>query len=194
VVVPGGGDVPSNVVHTVTVVDALSRIAAGAPAGVYDLVSLPVWSWRQVLEEETRTLGTALAIEAPALDPFAAREGPLVAARAWTRRTASTLFAAPRMREAALSAIAHLPESVNLRLQSQHFRRRAGAEIGALRARRCPTRPSRCRRSCLGASPGSRRRSNCCAAGRERSARRRGRGSFPPRASGSSRARGTSRV
>jgi len=88
-----------------------------------------------VLEEETRTLGTALAIEAPALDPFAAREGPLVAARAWTRRTASTLFAAPRMREAALSAIAHLPESVNLRLQSQHFRRRAGAEIGALRAR-----------------------------------------------------------
>src|SRR4029079_1833711 len=35
VVVPRGGALPSNVVHTLTVVDALSRIAAGAPAGVY---------------------------------------------------------------------------------------------------------------------------------------------------------------
>jgi hypothetical protein len=126
--VPRAGTGRSNVTHTVTIVDALLRIAAGEERpGTYDLVSFPAWSWRDVLAFEADQAGVPLRLQEGNLE---APAGPM----GRVRRAAATVLASPRTREAGLSLIAHLPESFNLRLQAQHFRRRAAAEIGALRA------------------------------------------------------------
>ncbi len=130
VVVHRGGEGRANVTHTVSIVDALLRIAEGAERpGTYDLVSVPPWSWREVLAQEAESAGVPLRLEDGGKAPRTGLAAPI---RGWLAR----LLAASRTRELGLSLIAHLPESLNLRVQAQHFRRRAAAEIGALRNRR----------------------------------------------------------
>ncbi len=138
VVVPRGGELAANVTHTVTIVDAILKIAAGRETpGTYDLTSFPNWSWRQVLEEEARQAGVPLAIEVPDTEPFeAAARSFLTRARGRVRQQLGGLLASPRTRELGLALIAYLPESVNVRIQSRHFKRRAAAEIGQLKHRR----------------------------------------------------------
>ncbi|HEX5043068.1 MAG TPA: NAD(P)-dependent oxidoreductase [Candidatus Polarisedimenticolaceae bacterium] len=129
VVVPRGGEGRANVTHTVTIVDALLRIAAGAERpGTYDLVSVPPLSWREVLGLQASAAGVPLRLQ----DGGTPAPGGIAAAvRGWLGRQ----LTAPRTREVGLSLIAHLPESLNLKVQAQHFRRRAAAEIAALGAR-----------------------------------------------------------
>lgn len=138
VVVPRDGALAASVTHTVTIVDAILKIAAGGETpGTYDLTSFPNWSWRQVLEEEARQAGVPLQIELPDTDPFeAAAQGFLARTKGGLRAQAGRLLASPRTRELGLALIAHLPESWNLRTQSRHFQRRAAAEIGRLGERR----------------------------------------------------------
>jgi nucleoside-diphosphate-sugar epimerase len=127
VAVPDLGRRASNVAHTVTVADAVLRVAAGSdPPGTYDLLSIPTWTWQEVLADEAARAGVPLHL-LPA-DGDGAPSGLL-------RAAASRVLGAPRTREVALSLIAHLPEAFNLRVQSQYFRRRAAAEIASLRAR-----------------------------------------------------------
>lgn len=134
VIVPQEGELGSNVTHTATIVDAILKIGRGSETpGTYDLVSFPVWSWREVLLHEAGTAGVDVQFEAPAVDPFAAaKPGILARLKAGARSTAGTLLASPRTREIGLTWIAHLPEAINLRLQSRHFQRRAAAEIARL--------------------------------------------------------------
>ena len=127
VTVPEEGRRSSNLVHTVTVAEAVLRVGLGSdPPGTYDLLSAPLWTWRDVLAEEAAAAGVPLRILSA--DPAGDGRGLL-------RGVAARLLAAPRTRELALSLIAHLPEKLNLEAQSRHFRRRAAAEIAALRAR-----------------------------------------------------------
>ena len=129
VVVPRGGEGRANVTHTVTIVDALLRLAEGGERpGTYDLVSVPAWSWREVLAYEAEAAGVPLRLQDGGTIPEASFAGAI---RGWLARQ----LAAPRTREIGLSLIAHLPESFNLRMQAQHFRRRAAAEIAARGAR-----------------------------------------------------------
>jgi nucleoside-diphosphate-sugar epimerase len=137
VVIPRGGEYGSNLVHTVTVADALIQIAGGRERpGTYDLLSVPDWSWKEVLSGEADALGAELHLEAPERDPFeAAGRGPLSRIRSMAVGFGRTVLASPRTREMALSAMGHLPESFNLRAQAQHYRRRARMEIAELVAR-----------------------------------------------------------
>jgi dTDP-4-dehydrorhamnose reductase len=129
VVVARGGEGRANVTHTVTIVDALQRIAAGAERpGTYDLVSVPPLSWREVLALEAEAAGVPLQLQDGGTP---GPRGMAAAVRGWLGRQ----LASPRARELGLSLVAHLPESLNRRVQAQHFRRRAAAEIAALRAR-----------------------------------------------------------
>lgn len=134
VVVPRGGEDPSNVVHTATIVDAVLAVASGKePAGTYDLVCSPSWIWRTVLEHEAARIGGVLRIEEPVppVDSFRrAPRGP----RAWL----APLLASRSAREVGLIALGFMSAATNLRVQSDHFRRRAGAEIAQL-ARRAPS-------------------------------------------------------
>jgi nucleoside-diphosphate-sugar epimerase len=127
----------SNVVHTATIVDAILTAARGdSTPGVYDLVSTPCWTWRQLLEQEAAALGRTPQLVAIEPDPMiAGRSGMIAKARLALRRMASRILATPRTREIGLSVSAWLSPSLNLRLQSANFRRRAVSEIAALRAR-----------------------------------------------------------
>jgi nucleoside-diphosphate-sugar epimerase len=134
VTLPHRGEVGSNVTHTVTIVDAILKIAGGGEVpGTYDLVSHPVWSWREVLLQEAAAGG--VDVQLVASSPGAGGvSGPGLVSRIASagRRVMASLLNSPRTREIALTWIAYLPESVNLRLQSRHFRRRAVAEIARL--------------------------------------------------------------
>ena len=144
VVVPWAGDYPSNVVYTATIVDAILAIAAGRePAGTYDLVCSPGWSWRQVLEHEAACCGADLRIEEPVPPlPNAGPTGRLsVDWIARARSLASRFLASPRTREMGLIALNFLSAETNLRMQSAHFRRRAQAEIDRL-SQRLPSNES----------------------------------------------------
>lgn len=135
--VPKGGALGSNVTHTVTIVDAILKIAAGGEQpGVYDLVCSPAWSWQEVLAHEAGRAGTPLVVEEPFPDPFAsAAVGLFARLKGAVRSVAASVLASPRTREIGLRWIAYLPESVNLRLQSRNFQRRAAAEISLLSVR-----------------------------------------------------------
>jgi nucleoside-diphosphate-sugar epimerase len=135
VVVPWSGEYPSNVVYTATIVDAVLAIAAGREsAGTYDLLCSPQWSWRVVLEHEAAQLGTTLRLEEP-MPPWprsgrAARFPGAVAVRA--RAVAARFLATNRSRELGLVALNYLSPDANLKAQSEHFQRRARAEIDRL--------------------------------------------------------------
>ena len=141
VVVPWSGDYPSNVVYTVTIVDATLAIASGRePAGTYDLLCSPSWTWRAVLEHEAMRCGASLELDEPVPPPAREliagryRRGYAARARAW----AAGLLATPRSRELGLIALNFLSAEANLKAQSAHFSRRAGAEIARL-AHRFPS-------------------------------------------------------
>ncbi len=144
VVVPWAGDYPSNVVYTATIVDAILAIAAGKePAGTYDLVCSPAWTWRQVLEDEAMRSGTDLRIEEPVPPlPNAGPAGRLpVDWIKWSRAIVSRLLDSQRTREIGLIILNFLSAETNLRVQSEHFRRRAQAEIDRL-SQRLPSNES----------------------------------------------------
>jgi dTDP-4-dehydrorhamnose reductase len=129
VIAPRAGAGRSSVTHTVTIADALLRIAEGGERpGTYGLVSVPALSWREVLALEADAVGIPLRLREKSTGTS---PGIAAAVRAWMTRQ----LASPRTKEGGLSLIAHLPESLNLRVQAQHFRRRAAAEIAALAAR-----------------------------------------------------------
>lgn len=134
VTLPCKGDVGSNVTHTVTIVDAILKIAYGGELpGTYDLVSRPAWSWSEVLLHEAAAANVKIRLEAPASGPGGgAMPGILDMFASAIRRMLAAILSSPRTRELGLTWIAHLPESVNLRLQSRHFKRRAVAEIALL--------------------------------------------------------------
>ena len=133
--VPEGGAFDSNVIHTVTIVDAIIRILRRLEKpDTYDLVNVPQWTWRRVLEHDADAIGCDLTL-APAGGGTGSVPGrgslDLLAGAA--RATVS----APAARETGLRVLARLSEDMNERAQAQHFRRRATAEAAAVR----PPRP-----------------------------------------------------
>lgn len=136
VIIPWGGEYPSNVVYTATIVDAILAIAAGREtAGSYDLVCPPEWTWRLALEHEAACIGVDLRIAAPVPE---LRRGGDVEQGGWAARVralVSRLLATERSRELGLIALNYLSTETNLRAQSAHFQRRARAEIDRLSQR-----------------------------------------------------------
>jgi hypothetical protein len=130
VVVPWAGEYPSTVVYAATIAEAVLGIAAGRePAGAYDLICPPEWTWRLALEHEAACCGAELRIEesVPELRPVDGRAFGAWPAR--VRALASGLLGSPRVRELGLIALNYFSAETNLRAQSEHFQRRAKAEI-----------------------------------------------------------------
>lgn len=139
VVIPWAGACPSNVVYTATIVDAVLAIAAGRePAGTYDLICSPAWTWRAVLEHEAAASGAVLRTEEP-IPAIPRAGGAGRGTGAWfarARALASTLLAARRTREIGLIVLNFLSADANLGAQSAHFKRRARADIDRISQRR----------------------------------------------------------
>ncbi len=131
--IPWAGGGKSNTTHTVTIADAIAKIAAGiiATPGVYDLVNFPQWSWAEVYADEARAAGLTFvpSRSATVLPP---KSGT---ARELLRRITGLFSGSTTVREIGLRLAARLPLATNQWLQARHFRARALAEIAALTAR-----------------------------------------------------------
>ena len=126
-------DVPSNLVYTATIVDAIRRIAAGTvPPGVYDLMCAPQLGWREVHEIEGRIAG----IHAPILRA-AAPATPASPLRGALRGLAR-LFVGERSRNGIAKLLAHAPPRLNARAHAWWHLARARAEISRLHRHEVP--------------------------------------------------------
>jgi nucleoside-diphosphate-sugar epimerase len=141
IAMPEGGAKLSNTVYTATIVDALLKLREGrVHPGIYDLMSVPQWTWRQVYEFEAARSGLTLAID-PIPGATRRRSGllpigalPKAAATATIRR----MQRSPKVKEIAMWWLSRFPESVAAKAQAAHFRTRARTEIAALDHRASP--------------------------------------------------------
>lgn len=124
------GERKSNVIFTVTIADALCAIgnSKAGPPGLYDLVNVPQWTWREIYEYEAARLDLPVTFEA---DP--------------TAGTVQRPRATPSLKGAAVSAItslglkdlglrmaSRLPASMNDAMKAEAYVNRARAEIAQL--------------------------------------------------------------
>lgn len=124
-------DKPSNVVHTVTLRDAVLKCGSGrTPAGTYSIVNEPQWTWREVCEHYAPDEGT-LHYESPngsssALKTALGKAWSVIEDRERTLRTATV----------------YIPDTVNEWLFHRYLRRQRGGELGALRGKKSLRRPA----------------------------------------------------
>jgi nucleoside-diphosphate-sugar epimerase len=131
--IPWADERKSNTTHTVAIADAIIKIAmhaAGTP-GVYDLVNVPQWSWREVYAYEARSIGAPFEAPPRTALPVARNSGPGWA-RTFAVRMLGKLTGSPTVRETGLRLAAYLSPATNSWLQARHFRTRARGEIAAL--------------------------------------------------------------
>ncbi|MEJ0087423.1 MAG: NAD-dependent epimerase/dehydratase family protein [Pseudomonadota bacterium] len=121
------GDTPSNLVYTVTLLEAIRLIASARVApGIYDLMSHPQLGWRAVHEAEGAIAGLPSFV--PRIVPQPAQVDPL---RAMLRRGAR-LVSSAALRNALAKLLSHAPPRFNARAHAWWHRARARAEIAAL--------------------------------------------------------------
>lgn len=126
----------SNVTHTVTITDALLAIGRGraGPPGLYDLVNVPQWTWRQVYEKEAADLGVTLVMI----------DGIRDSRPAFGRRLKRGLFTAiggVRTKDVLLRMLGRLPDSFGERLRAEYYVNRARSEIAVLNRPPKPLNP-----------------------------------------------------
>ena len=124
-------DRSSNVVYVATIVDAILRAATaslGSP-GIYDLLNMPQWTWRQVYEFEAENTGCNIGI-----DYSLAKEPRMTTSiiRRFVTSLANVLLNNPVRKEYAMQIISRLSVPLNKRIQALYFKNRAASEIEAL--------------------------------------------------------------
>src|SRR5262249_42284884 len=109
-----------------TIADAIVKVVTGQMAcGIYDLMNMPQWSWRELYRYEAETLQLPFM---PTLAPAA----PSANSRRSLIRALGRIAGHPMVHQHGSKLVAYLPEGWNRRAQAWWYRRRAGAEIGAL--------------------------------------------------------------
>lgn len=120
----------SNTTHVATIAEAIVRIARGEEAaGVYHLVNVPQWSWRQVIEHEAALAGAPARIESV---PAAHSPSERSRRRALRNAVARIAGGASVLKERGMRLAARLSPEVNLRLQAMSSTARAAREVAAL--------------------------------------------------------------
>jgi nucleoside-diphosphate-sugar epimerase len=122
----------SNVTFTEMITEALLAIASekAGPPGLYDLVNIPQWTWREVYAHEAQKLGKPLKIE-KAQDNKQASQPSL-------RLKAIKMAGQFGLKERLLRGASHLPGPINARLEADYYVSRASSEIQALKKQLSP--------------------------------------------------------
>ena len=122
---------PSNTVHVATIVDAI--VQAGSDrfaAGVYDLMNVPQWSWREVFVHEAAQLGVPLEFRHVAdRRPEGARD----VARRMLAVAMLSMGDSGLLRRVASRVLPSLPLPWYRRLKAMYAVRSAGRDIAGLR-------------------------------------------------------------
>ena len=129
---PQAGEGGSNTVFTAMIARAIMHVGDGrTPAGTYDLISSPQWSWKKVYAHHAERAGVALTIRAS--DGPRVAFGLRAAASGIFRRLLTYLSGNQYLRERLTFMLGMLPERTNYRIQARYLQARAFREIGALK-------------------------------------------------------------
>ncbi|MCX5796857.1 MAG: NAD(P)-dependent oxidoreductase [Elusimicrobia bacterium] len=132
VMLPGGGYRGSNTVFTAAIAEALVRIAHGeVPAGTFDLVSCPQWSWRDLYLHYAEQLH----IPADIRSGEESSRSKLAVPSALLRGLMGHLSQNQYLRERLSFLLGLLPDKVNRKVQIRYLQSRAFKEIAALAQR-----------------------------------------------------------
>jgi dTDP-4-dehydrorhamnose reductase len=118
-------DKPSNVIHTVTLRDAILQCgSANVPSGVYDLTNEPQWTWGDVCEfyspEDTTLHYRPPGGSASTLKKLLGKGWSMVEDRQRTLRTATV----------------YVPDTINEWLFNKYLQQQRGGDLGALEGRK----------------------------------------------------------
>lgn len=123
----------SNVTYVGAIAEAILVAARrGMPAGTYDLMNEPQWSWREVFEFEARQLGLPVVFETVADRPPVHLLGLI---RGAVAVAAGHAFAADLVRKLLGRLVAKLPQSMYRRLRGRYAMASAARDIAALGGR-----------------------------------------------------------
>lgn len=124
-------DRKSNVVHVATIVDAILKASSGelGNPGIYDLLNMPQWTWREIYRYEAQKIGKRFEIEQSGIE-MSQKNSSL--ARRLIANVGQILLGNPTRKEYAMQLIARLSIPLNKRIQAVYYKNRAASEIAAL--------------------------------------------------------------
>jgi nucleoside-diphosphate-sugar epimerase len=120
-------DRSSNTTHVVGICEAIAECARRkVPGGVYDLLNVPQWTWREVVEYEAERAGAALRLVLP--------RGAGVGLSRSMKTLARVVYSSPAAKERLLRLLTRFSPAFNARAKVLHWKARAAAEIAQLEA------------------------------------------------------------
>lgn len=127
VLMPNGGQNLSNTVYTATIAEAIINIASGLEKpGIYDLMCVPQWTWREVYEYEADFIIQKLQIENIEATKRKRVDALIKSLPRWfIRRMVNSEF----FKQATLKVLSRMPETLNMRVQAIYLKAKAKAEI-----------------------------------------------------------------
>jgi nucleoside-diphosphate-sugar epimerase len=130
VCMPNSGRNLSNTVYTATVAEAIINIASGLEQpGIYDLMCVPQWTWREVYEYEASRIGRTLQVK-NIEGPKRKRVSTLIKSLPgrFMRGIVNSVF----FKEATNKVLSRMPENLNMRIRAVYSKAKVKAEIAGL--------------------------------------------------------------
>lgn len=129
----------ANVTHTVTIADALVAIGSkrSGPPGLYDVVNVPQWTWRQVYDKEATVLGIA-----PSFMSIQHDHVPRSALLSRLTRVTLKAIGGNSTKDMLLRVLGRLPGSFDGRIRAEYYVDRSRKEIAVLIERPQPRNPA----------------------------------------------------
>jgi nucleoside-diphosphate-sugar epimerase len=127
---PNAGKNLSNTVYTATIAEAIINIASGLEQpGIYDLVCMPQWTWRDVYEYEADCIMQNLQVE----DIGAPKKKQ---ARTFVKSLLGQFLGVivnnQFIKETASKVLARMPENLNMRVKAVYSKARVKNEVSGL--------------------------------------------------------------
>lgn len=124
-------DRKSNVVHVSTVADAILKASSdclGRP-GIYDLLNIPQWTWKEIYEFEANNVGHQAYINHSNNEKTST---VFIKAIDLITHIVKAISSNPVSKECIRSQMVYLPDKINYFLQAIYYKNRAMYEISAL--------------------------------------------------------------
>jgi nucleoside-diphosphate-sugar epimerase len=133
VYMPSDGQILSNTIYTATIAEAICNIASGLEQpGVYDLMCVPQWAWRDVYGYEANRIGQILQVENIG-EPK--RKRLIAFFKRLPKQLISAMITNAFIKEAGNKILSRMPENLNMCIKASYSKARAKGEIAGLSSR-----------------------------------------------------------
>jgi hypothetical protein len=133
VYMPSDGQILSNTIYTATIAEAICNIASGLEQpGVYDLMCVPQWKWRDVYGYEANCIGQILQAENIG-EPKRKRLSSFF--KGLPKQLIRAMITNSFIKDVGNKVLSRMPENLNMRTKAFYSKARAKAEIAELSSR-----------------------------------------------------------